>query len=167
MRITGLGPTTIGVLLLATAASYPQLKGNSIAATHKEAAKRAISNCRVLPEGEDVLAGYYYGQLLDPSKRWVEPKTGKTTIEGALLAPVATKSICSLGGSFGEVGASGVAQNVRSIDGAEMRKELTARFKGQVPFTDMATISLRFRPDFKARVQKEKEQPKKTMEIGK
>lgn len=167
MRVTSLGLITIGTLLIATAASYPQLKGNAIKGAHKEASKRAIAQCRVLPEGQDVQAGYYYAQMLDPSKKWVQPDTGKPTIEGPLLAPVATKSICSLGGSFGEIGANGVAINVRSIDGVDMRSALAARFPKGVPFTDMGTLSQRWVPNFEARVRKEKGAPKTTMEIRK
>jgi hypothetical protein len=164
VRITGLGLVTVGLLLCATAMSYPSIKGNQVKAAHQDAFTRAITNCKVLPSDQSVQQGYYYAQMLDPSQKWVDSKTGKPVFEGALLQPVATKSICALDGSFGEIGASGVAQNIRSVSGEEMRAALKKRFGGEVTFIDMATMSRRFLPNFDQR-NKQKSKPKTGMEI--
>jgi hypothetical protein len=164
MRVTGLGLGTVGLLLCATAMSYPSIKGNQVKAAHQDAFTRAITNCKVLMTGQSVQQGYYYAQMLDPSQKWVDAKTGKPVFEGALLQPVATKSICALDGSFGEIGASGVAQNVRSVSGEEMRAALKKRFGPEVTFVDMATVSRRFVPNFEKR-NKQQSKPRKGMGI--
>jgi hypothetical protein len=165
VRVTGLGLGTVGLLLCATAMSYPSIKGNQVRAAHQDAFTRAITNCKVLPSEQSVQQGYYYAHRLDPSQKWIDAKTGKPVFEGALLQPVATKSICALDGSFGEIGASGVAQNVRSVSGEEMRAALKKRFNGEVTYIDMATVSRRFVPNFNQR-NKQKSKPKTGMEIS-
>jgi hypothetical protein len=144
--------------------SYPSIKGNQVKAAHQDAFTRAITNCKVLPSDQSVQQGYYYAQMLDTSQKWVDTKTGKPVFEGALLQPVATKSICALDGSFGEIGASGVAQNVRSVSGEDMRAALKKRFNDEVTYIDMATISRRFLPNFEQRNKKSK--LRKGMEIS-
>jgi hypothetical protein len=145
--------------------SYPSIKGNQVRAAHQDAFTRAITNCKVLAAGQSVQQGYYYAQMLDPSQKWVDSKTGKPVFEGPLLQPVATKSICALDGSFGEIGASGVAQNVRSVSGEDMRIALKKRFGDEVTFVDMATVSRRFLPNFEQR-NKQQSKPKTGMEIS-
>lgn len=165
MRLTGLGLTTVGVLFLGTAFSYPQIRGTQIKAAHAEAVSRMVKDCRVLPAGQNVAAGFYYAQYLDPAKKWTDANTGKPIVEGALLSGGVAKSICSLGGSAAELGPNGAAQNVRSIPAPDMRKMLRDRYPNGVPPEDMAVMSIVWKPNFEARV-KEKAKPRE-MEIGK
>lgn len=165
MRLTGLGLSSIAILLFGTAFSYPQIRGNQIKASHSEAVGRMVKDCRVLPAGQNVQPGFYYSQYLDPAKKWVDGNTGKPIAEGGLLSGGVAKSICSLGGSAAELGPNGVAQNVRSIPAPDMRKMLRDRYPQGVPPEDMATVSIKWKPNFEARVQ-EKTKPRE-MEITK
>jgi hypothetical protein len=162
VRITGLSLSTALLLTIATAASYPSLKGSQVKAAHEDAFARAIVNCKVLPPEQSARQGYYYAQRLDPAKKWIDANTGLPAHEGPLLQPVVTKSICGLDGSFCEIGASGVAQNCRSVPGENMRTALTKRFGGEVSYVDMAVLSRRFVPNFEKRKQ---QSPEKTVEF--
>ena len=166
MRLTGLGLASIGIVIIGTATSYPQIRGNQIKAAHKEAVTRMVKECRVLPEGQDVQAGFYYASYLDPSKKWTDANTGKAVFEGALLRDGIAKSVCSLRGTAAEIGPNGVAQNVRSINPTEMRRMLKERYPEGIPFSDMAIASRVWVPNFEARAH-QAEKPKTTMEIGK
>jgi hypothetical protein len=144
----------LGILLIGAAASYPRLAQARIEASHGTVAKKRSSTCFVLEEGRQVQEGYNYAAMLDPSKDW-EYK-GKPTREGSLLAGV-NQSICDWSGVTAEIGAGGVAQNLRSIPADEMLASLKKRFPaGEMPFHVVAVKSDRFVPDFKKRAEEVK-----------
>ena len=150
MQIGRLSIIVAGILLVGAMSSKTRISQSLTRSSHSNIARERAQNCLWLEPGQTIKEGYFYAHRLDPSKKWYF--AGAETIEGNLLSGI-NQTLCDLSGNTAEVGPSGVAQNVRSATAKDLGEIFRSLYPDGPKFTQVATESLRFRPNFQKRQQ--------------